>query len=903
MKLVDLDGGSKRIVYENLDGLSLYNLEKALGGNLGPGFEDDKLPSLHLHFGGLIQVADPRVYDESLEVTEVQEIGGNYDNREISEFLEWAMNRSSFKSFHSYGQGVNLLWRLTERENDVFPLRNKLQQCESFHVDLLYPEGNASVEVSYKDPFVAGMRTLNNLTTGGFLRNLRSLMIPAGHIFPPSLLNNIVSGEQANRSLETAVMYLAENFLELEEIGDLNQWPTNMVLAFVATGSRITWPALKKLEVGPILFAVQTEQIWAENELTPTYEGDLRTPFRKWLSQYQTCYDRYDSGGIVDETLNPEARSEHRDMAVVGSLSMRAFPALEELTFTFKSADEVAQFFFAWTAFVFYKKVALFEMDNGTGRPTPKTEFFTQEGAMSFQELPVGPNIRKINIICTKLSDLDYEEEPTYLGVPSSFDLSDAWTNQFNWLRVKERRYPSVFPLQLFPNLQELKSNCGLPHRRFLEFLKGEPYPRLERLEIFVGLHARLTMTFLLHNLAIDVKTFVIRPDMALPSGYLCHVMDRLDLFDERQSAIYRLLHKHCPTFSLPEGQSRAPSLPALFRGQAGSDRQYTGHIEREEVLDPAVFHRVYRPALHEADVDGGSSAHPVVLALPGSTRRELHSGRSLRCQVDAAWLTAVKNNCLANSVELSVPEWLLAVLCCYATQSEDDRSEETHFSYIPFDKNLHHAGDGNSSTEVMADSIRLKTAQVFCHTPRLRSLHVTVGFDERDELGATRAAFLKHSIQALVEAICHLKHQADHDAAYQTRERESDEPWLPENVYHCKLSDDDITDEHGQRACPVAFGELFELVIDVAPGNPCCYRSLREDLLSFDLEGVSGTTLASRLPLEKETSNVRPESVPEAFRGHYEKPEPGTVQSVLRVQLRHGPHQATTLFAWRDAE
>ena len=114
---------------------------------------------------------------------------------------------------------------------------------------------------------------------------------------------------------------------------------------------------------------------------------------------------------------------------------------------------------------------------------------------------------------------------------------------------------------------------------------EGEPYPRLERLEIFVGLHARLTMTFLLHNLAIDVKTFVIRPDMALPSGYLCHVMDRLDLFDERQSAIYRLLHKHCPTFSLPEGQSRAPSLPALFRGQAGSDRQYTGHIERKKYL------------------------------------------------------------------------------------------------------------------------------------------------------------------------------------------------------------------------------------------------------------------------------------------------------------------------------
>ena len=67
---------------------------------------------------------------------------------------------------------------------------------------------------------------------------------------------------------------------------------------------------------------------------------------------------RAEGGGIVDETLNPEARSEHRDMAVVGSLSMRAFPALEELTFTFKSADEVAQFFFAWTAFVFYKKVA-----------------------------------------------------------------------------------------------------------------------------------------------------------------------------------------------------------------------------------------------------------------------------------------------------------------------------------------------------------------------------------------------------------------------------------------------------------------------------------------------------------------------------------------------------------------
>ena len=94
--------------------------------------------------------------------------------------------------------------------------------------------------------------------------------------------------------------------------------------------------------------------------------------------------------------------------------------------------------------------------------------------------------------------------------------------------------------------------------------------PQLERLEIFVGLHARQTMSFLFNNLKIDVKTFVIRPDMALPTGYLRHVMDRLDLSDERQRAIYRLLHKHCPTFSLPVGLTRAPGLIGLFMGLRG---------------------------------------------------------------------------------------------------------------------------------------------------------------------------------------------------------------------------------------------------------------------------------------------------------------------------------------------
>ena len=95
----------------------------------------------------------------------------------------------------------------------------------------------------------------------------------------------------------------------------------------------------------------------------------------------------------------------------------------------------------------------------------------------------------------------------------------------------------------------------------------------------------------------------------------------------------------------------------------------------------------------------------------------------------------------------------------------------------------------------------------------------MSVGFDEEDKLSESRRTFLKLSIQALVEAICHLKDVADHDQTYQARDRDSDDPWLPENVYHCKASDDDIT-EHGQTACPVAFGELSALVIDVTPGN-----------------------------------------------------------------------------------
>ena len=43
------------------------------------------------------------------------------------------------------------------------------------------------------------------------------------------------------------------------------------------------------------------------------------------------------------------------------------------------------------------------------------------------------------------------------------------------------------------------------------------------------------------------------------------------------------------------------------------------------------------------------------------------------------------------------------------------------------------------------------------------------------------------------------------------------------------------------------------------------------------------------------------PESVQEEFQGHYKAPDPGTVRSVLRVQLRHGSRQSTSLFAWKD--
>ena len=65
---------------------------------------------------------------------------------------------------------------------------------------------------------------------------------------------------------------------------------------------------------------------------------------------------------------------------------------------------------------------------------------------------------------------------------------------------------------------------------------------------------------------------------------------------------------------------------------------------------------------------------------------RELRSRRS-RSQIDAAWLTAIKNNCFANSLELSVPEWPPAVLCCCVTEIDDEQSEESVFLYSPFYK------------------------------------------------------------------------------------------------------------------------------------------------------------------------------------------------------------------------
>ena len=894
--------GSERQVYEYLDIVSLYTLHKAIDGTLGPEFQGVcQLPPFETCFGGLSQVSDPDVYDEGLNIVKEEHPWWVLSHDEVGDILEWALDRASFERLHMYGHNNSvILWHrllarytrldhMTDEQIEADSFRSKLRQCESLHLDLLHV-GEYREMVPDSLHVTTSVRCFVDLAKNGDLQNLKSLMVP----FDRYVLLHTRHVASERSTLNEILLNLARGCPKLEEIGDLGQWPEEMVLDFVVVASRVHWPALKRLDVGPILFALQREQTWHEypHPYIPDYhDKSAREPYRRWERSLRACMDQYDGSSIVDESLDVDPANELRDLAVIGALAATAFPSLEELTLTFESADEVATFFFVWTAFVFYKRVAKLE-ETGSSRRTPKAEFFSDN---EFSELPVGPTIRRINIICSKLSDLDYEEEPSYLGVPDTFDMTDAWTNQFKWLRAKERRYPAVFPLQLFPNLQELHSNCGLPHRRFLEFLKGEPSPRLQRLEVFVGLHARQTMSFLLHNLAIDVGTFVIRPDMALSNGYLRHVMDRLDLSDERQCAIYRLLHKHCTTFSLPSGHTRAPNLCELFQGQCGLERP--DGIERENVVNPTVYQRVYRPALLE---DGGGTAHLAPIELVGSTRRELRSRRS-RCQIDAAWLTAVKNNCFANSVELSVPEWLLAVLCCYVVQVDDDLNDETVFSYIPFDKNQ--SSDRQESAKVM-DSVRLKTAQVFCHTPRLRCLQVSVGFDEEDELSDSRHAFLKLSIQALVEATCHLKSAADHNSAYQARDCDSDEPWLPDNVYHCKASDDDIIDEHGNGACPVAFGELSTLVIDVAPGNPRCYRTLHEDLLELDLDGVSGTTLASRLPLENtgDVGKGRRESVSEGFRGHYNEPEPGMVRSVLHVKLKHGPHQATTVFVWKDA-
>ena len=152
-----------------------------------------------------------------------------------------------------------------------------------------------------------------------------------------------------------------------------------MVLDFVVVASAIHWPALKRLEVGPIFFAIESERNWYENNDT-THILLIITPAvlvspELWERSLRACMDRYDGSRFVDESLNIDPWSELRNLAVVGSLSATAFPSLDEITLTFVSADEVTHFFFVWMAFVFYKKVAILEEEVQEGAPRRLSSF------------------------------------------------------------------------------------------------------------------------------------------------------------------------------------------------------------------------------------------------------------------------------------------------------------------------------------------------------------------------------------------------------------------------------------------------------------------------------------------------------------------------------------------------
>ena len=884
MKLTEISIEFSVLICTYVGSEGAYNLNEALGGLPGFGVEEGQLPDLVLGVGGLMQPFDADLYDKYLRIIEkkrnkslsAEEIGNERLRLfDMGKVLKWAFENTSFRHVHADWMNEEVLFLDTldeyinnypDKTRDMYA---RFNNCESLHLGKL----NISVPQNFH---------LEIMARSGHLNNLKSLMFSLG----------VVS---TFRELFHA---LALN-CQLEEIGDMREWNFLAVHTFTRVGTITPWKTLKRLQVGPIISA-------AAKALHFDHGGHQEIAFSmeattKWERNMERCQEAYDGDGILDESFFSDAMQEVRNLSVVSQLSQKAFPSLEELTFTFETADEVSFFFFAWMAFTFYHKVAMLEHECGR-RTTAKTEFFpvaAGTGAESDTDamcsLPVSAGIRKINIICSKLSDLDYEADTDQFGMPRYHDNSDRWNNQFSWLKAKYKRFPGVFPICLFPDLQELSSNCGLPHHKFLQFLKGEPNPRLERLDIFIGLHASTTMTFLLNNLMIDVAAFSIRPDMALPGGYLRHVMERLDLSDERQCKMYRLLRTHCIALSMPFWESSDTAyLRDVFLG--------TGLLLHRgiEVVDPKVFQMSHRPMLYTPPCMEGTegkeellSASPF-LELPGTTQRELRSG--LRCRADAAWLTAVKNNCFATSTELHVPEWLLAVLCCYCTR-DNMEGDDPYFSYVPCDRK----DEQGRSAGMERMHIERKTAQVFCHTPRLQELHITMDFDIADELTEERKNFLCHSMGALVEAACGLRQKADTDPAYQTRDKKAVEPWLPVNVYHSKTSDDDIHDEHGELSLPVAFGELRLLVFTVPGGNPSCYSVLREALLSCQLEGISGTTLASRLPLLPGGTAFRPESVPESFQGHYRQPEAGAVPSVIQVQVRHEERQSTTVFCWKD--
>jgi hypothetical protein len=652
-----------------------------------------------------------------------------------------------------------------------------------------------------------------------------------------------------NEGVEVDAMHIKmiqDHCLCLEEIGDMWAWEPLYVTQFI--DSTLTavpagrWPCLKKLEVGAMFHCMYQG---ACNGLTPQHHDHTRPdprPFYlngatsraaflerymvtnrcvvRWLADLRAIDDALDSGFSQEEACDER---ELAALIVISSLKAGAFPSLEELTLDFAQLSHVEDFFFVWAAFVFHVRLAALYENSSPARKaeiwerSPKVRGFIGN---SFLELPVSRGIKKIKIVCSRLDEHSlFNPGPGYQNLYEdqySGRYGDDYMQDHCFSRVNERMqrmdslraelayYPELLstaddgddknvslspPHCLFPDLEEVASNCGLPWRGFVDFLKGEEHAHLRRLRLFSGIEDWGTLNLFSDSLLINVENVELLPDMGcIPRGFAENALASMDLSEEWQRCLYRtwrgqantprreidretdesesggLCHLGGPFTDIYWERdhfnimsSRGGMLDYLMDGNAYDNNNRvvahgaTGPQRTDQAKLAVELHDYWRYGTDRANsIETGEEdcvilreredhderlAIEVRLSMTDRVHNPYVESRTPK-YLASAWLYAVKNNCFASAKTMGVHDWLFSMLCCLSAhlcnhsnvgmfQFETPKADFFERCVYPFDRTK--IFDHGGKHEVMAGGFRYVLSLVDSTLPTLESMKHSV--------------------------------------------------------------------------------------------------------------------------------------------------------------------------------